>query len=219
MFSRSTNRLLWAGVLVLVVFFGFQARDTLENFHFGIGRLDVVDSEADGTLYLSWRGKIDAPMAARIAEAYETAGRARRRIVLTLSSPGGALDHGAEVVRLLQRMADTHEFETRVEARRHCASMCVPIYLQGEQRTAASSAQFMFHEVSFRDFYTEEAAQVPSSATSRATDKFFERYFVPAGVPEGWIRGVRAQMTGGHDVWKSAGELVEDNAGIVQKIL
>ena len=33
-----------------------------------------------------------------------------------------------------------------------------------------------------------------------------------------WIAGVLAQMKGGNDVWKTAAELVEENAGIVLEV-
>lgn len=96
--------------------------------------------------------------------------------------------------------------------------MCVPVYLQGERRTAAADAAFMFHEVSFRELLADRDSEVPESVTQSETTKLFETYFKPAGVPEGWIATVLSQMKGGHDVWKSAAELVEENAGIVQEV-
>ena len=96
--------------------------------------------------------------------------------------------------------------------------MCVPIYLQGQRRTAAESAKFMFHEVSFTEFSSKERLEVPESATTSATDRLFERYFLPAGVPDRWIKSVRAAMTGDNDVWKTGRELVDDDARIVQQV-
>lgn len=216
--TRALNRLIWAAVLVLIAVLGIQTRDNLENFFAGVGTLEVRLAPDDDTVFLRWRGKIEAPMESRIAEAFERHKDQGRKFVLTLSSPGGSLDHGARVARLLRKIGVTHGVETVVEAGRRCASMCVPIYLQGQRRQAAASAKFMFHEVSFREHLTGEESDVPDAAKGSATDQLFAKYFAPAGVPEAWIRKVRGDMSGGNDIWKTAKELVDENAGIVQDL-
>lgn len=216
--SRNLNRMLWAGVIVLLIVFGMKMTDTIELIYAGVGKLYERDAPEEDTVYLRWRGKIDAPMAARLTEAFEKYGGRRQRFVLALSSPGGSVGHGGEVVRLLNKFGATHRIETLIDSGARCASMCVPVYLQGHRRTAAANAKFMFHEVSFREQFSSDAVEVPASATGKATDAFFDKYFKPAGVPAAWIAKVRAAMSGGHDVWKSAGELIEEKAGIVQDI-
>ncbi len=216
--SRTLNRLVWPALLVLILVLGFKTRDTFEVLFEGIGKLDVRPPAAEGTVYLRWRGKIDAPMESRIADAFARYRAESRTVVLSLSSSGGSLDHGAMVMRLLQKIGETHKLETVVEAGSRCASMCVPVYLQGQRRTAAASARFMFHEVSFREVLASEDLAVPATATAKATDRFFNAYFKPAGVPEAWIRQVRTDMTGGNDIWKTARELVDEDAGIVQQV-
>lgn len=218
MLSPAVSRFLWLAFLILIVVFGYKARDNIEVLFAGVGRLDVAPSSDRKTVVMRWSGTIDAPMEQRIAEAYDTYGATAETFVLALSSPGGAVDHGSRVVRLLQRIADTHRLETIVERRRTCASMCVPIYLQGEKRSASSRAQFMFHYVSFSDFFSDEAIDVPASARERATRRFFDSFFRPAGVPAKWIAGILRQMSDGDDVWKSGEALVKERAGIVQSI-
>jgi hypothetical protein len=215
--SRNLNRLLWAAVLIAIIVLGYKTRDNLELYFAGVGTLDVRAVPESDTVYLNWRGKIAAPMASRIAEAYERHQNAST-FVLSLSSPGGSLGHGAEVVRLLRRISESHRLETVVEAGRRCASMCVPIYLQGERRRASEAARFMLHEVSFMEFSSKERLDVPESATTSATDRLFERYFIPAGVPVPWIKGVRAAMAGGKDVWKTGRQLADEDARIVQQV-
>lgn len=218
MFSKQMNRLLWLTVVVLIGVFAYRAQDTIEMALSGVGKLDVRPEPETSTLYLRWRGKVDSPMAQRISEALDKHAGDNARIVLSLSSPGGSLEHGAEVIRLLRRVADTRRVDTVVEGRGICASMCVPIYLQGDVRTASANARFMFHEVSFRESFSDDKITVPEKAIGNATDRFFARYFLPVGVPQDWIRQVRRDITGGVDVWKSARELVDENAGIVQRI-
>jgi len=196
----------------------FRTYDDFTLYFAGVGKLEVRADPGQDTVYLDWRGKIEAPMANRISDAFNQHRGDARRFVLTLSSPGGSLHHGGEVVRLLRRMAETHEVDTNVDARRACASMCVPIYLQGKKRTAAANARFMFHEVSFREFHSDEEINVPAASRGRETDRLFSRYFQAAGVPQSWIREVRTEMKGGNDVWRTARQLVEENANIVQQI-
>jgi ATP-dependent protease ClpP protease subunit len=205
--------------LALIALLAMQTRDQLLTIFAGVGTLDARVVAEEDTLLLNWHGTVDAPMAERIADAFAKNKSRASKVVLSLSSPGGALDHGAKVVRLLRDIRRTHTLETVIEGRRICASMCVPVYLQGEQRLASPNARFMFHEVSFRESLSDEALPVPAAATQRATDSVFRRYFDTAGVPERWIRAVRQDMTGGRDVWKSARELMTEKAGIVQRLL
>ncbi len=212
------NRVIWAVMLIALAVLAHRTYDDFTLYFAGVGKLDVRVESAQNTVYLDWRGKIEAPMANRISEAFNQHRGQARRFVLSLSSPGGSLDHGAEVVRLLRRMGETHEVDTLVEARRACASMCVPIYLQGQKRTAAANARFMFHEVSFREFRSEEEINVPAASRGRETDRLFSRYFLAAGVPRSWISEVRIEMKGGNDVWRTARQLVDEKANIVQQI-
>ena len=216
--SRNHNRALWGIVLLGLVILAFKTRDNLEAYFMGVGTLDAVSTTGETSmLHLRWTGRIDAPMASRIAEAFEKH-RNVRGVALSLSSPGGDLDHGAEVIRVLRKIGATHTLETIVEAGSKCASMCVPIYLQGQRRTAAADASFMFHEVSFREHFSKSDLDVPEAAKGSATDQLFSKYFKAAGVPEAWILNVRTEMSGGHDVWKTASELLDENAGIVQQV-
>lgn len=215
--SRSLNRILWASILLLLAVLVVQTRDNLDAFFAGVGKLDVTADGDGSTVQLYWRGKIDAPMASRIREAYDQHRATAQRFVLSLSSPGGSLQHGGQVIEFLRQIRRTHRLDTVVDSNRRCASMCVPIYLQGERRIASKGARFMFHEVSFREQFATEDIDVPESAKTSATDRLFAAYFAPAGVPDAWIRQVRADMAGGNDVWKTARELVDENARIVQE--
>lgn len=215
MLTSTQNRALWAVILAMAVYFAFQARDHIDMVFAGVGKLEVRPSRDENELHLFWRGKIETPMAERIADAFGKQGASKRRVLLSIHSPGGALDHGAKVVKLLREIAATHDLETRIDSGKSCASMCVPVYLQGTRRSASEDARFMFHEVSFHEELGEEKSDVPEAARSSATDRLFTKYFAPAGVPSDWIAKVRTQMTGGNDIWKTGRELLDENAGIV----
>jgi ATP-dependent protease ClpP protease subunit len=218
--SGSLNRLIWGVMLVLLVVLAFKTQDHFAAYFATVGKLDVRAVPGEDTVYLRWRGKIEAPMASRIAEAFERHKAEAHTFILSLSSPGGSLDQGAEVVRLLRRIGEAHTLVTGVEAGAICASMCVPVYLQGQRRIAAADAEFMFHEVNFRDFFSKEADRdIPESAIGAETDRLFDKYFEAAGVSQSWIRNVRADVAGGHEVWKTGRQLFDENSGVVQQIM
>lgn len=216
--AGTLSRILWMVIVIAIVVFGLKARDNFENYFAGVGTLEVTPPDAGGTLVLEWRGKVEAPMARKISEALDTYESEARRVVLSLSSPGGSLGEGRAVIGILQRVAGRRQLETNVKAGRLCASMCVPIYLQGEERTAAAGSRFMFHQVRFRDFYEGEDDAVPAAAKEEATEQLFSYYFIPAGVPERWIAQIEAEMAGGRDVWRTGAQLVDERANIVQRI-
>ena len=212
--EKQVMQALWIVFAVAAVGLGFQFRDQLEGIFAGRGKLTVT--EESGTVWLRWRGAIEAPLHARLEEAFR-AHQGGGRFVLSLASPGGKVDHGGDVVRLIKAMQRTHSIDTVVEARGVCASMCVPVFLAGAHRSASPTARFMFHEVSFRDAVTDKRNEVPERAIERGTDQLFERYFRPAGVDELWIADMRKAMRG-RDVWRTGAELVDERSGIVQRL-
>ena len=216
--SRGINRVLWIAALLAIIILGFKTRDRFDILFARVGTLTVSEEPERGAVIMRWNGMIEAPMARRIAEVFAEKRATAKVFILSLSSPGGTLNQGAEVARLLRTIGETHRLETIVESGGRCASMCVPVYLQGQHRTAAPDAAFMFHEVSFWEFESNDELKVPQSARAAETDRLFQRYFEPVDVPAAWIAKTRAEMAGGHDVWKTARELVAENAGIVQEL-
>ena len=185
------------------------------SVYMGSGKLTVQADPADErTVILKWRGEIAPPMQAKLAEAFKEHRNRTERFVLSLSSPGGSVGHGGAVIRLLREIRRSHKLETEVEGSGTCASMCVPIYLQGETRRATPRSRWMFHEVSLRDAVTDEKQDTSPADRKRRTDKLFEDYFRPAGVPDGWIAEMRTSMQKG-DVWRTGDQLMKQNAGII----
>jgi ATP-dependent protease ClpP protease subunit len=215
MSERQTFRLLWLAFAVAIAVLGWQFREHLETRWSTRGELTV--EERAGEVVLRWRGQIEAPLAGKLDEAYRAHAAGTRRFLIALHSPGGSLEHGREVIDLIRRMQRTHMVDTVVEAGRACGSMCVPVYLAGQRRTAAPTARFMFHEVSFRDNLSGKAETVPREAIGRATDQFFERYLKPAGLDARWLADLRERVRG-KDVWRTAEELVNQRAGVVHEL-
>ena len=213
--NRQTSRLLWLAFAAAIVVLAWQFQDRLEAVFSLRGTL-TVEEERDRVI-LSWRGGIQAPMAAKLEEAFRAHARSTRRFVIALHSPGGSLDEGRDVIRLIRRMQQTHAVDTVIRDRNACASMCVAVYLAGTRRTAAPKARFMFHEVSFRDNLSGKAEAVPKEAIGRATDQFFERYLKPAGLDARWLADLREAVRG-KNVWRTAQELIAQRAGVVHEL-
>jgi hypothetical protein len=215
MFDRRISRLLWLVFVTAFAVLAWQFQDQLEMVFSARGTLTV--EERPDRVVLRWSGKVAAPMASKLDEAFRAHSGSNRPFLLSLHSPGGNLEHGRDVIRLIRTVQKKRTVDTVVEDRYACASMCVPIYLTGTHRTAGPRARFMFHEVSFRDSHSGKIEPVPKDAIGRATDQFFERYLKPAGLDQRWLAQMREAIRG-KDVWRTAKELVEQRAGVVQEL-
>lgn len=95
-------------------------------------------------------------------------------------------------------------------------SMCVPIFLQGRQRTAASDARFMFHEP--KRFYDDGSEAKGFSFERKAlTQRFFDRYFVNSPMDANWRIRLEKDWIG-RDVYKSGRQLFDERSGIVTNL-
>ncbi|MEO0619559.1 MAG: ATP-dependent Clp protease proteolytic subunit [Pseudomonadota bacterium] len=216
MIKSFANRLIWLVMLgtIAALFLVFQD-GLLQN----AGELTVTEKGVpEDTILLEWRGEVAPPMEGMIRGAYREWRGKKQRFILSLHSPGGSLSHGDRVVRLLKRIAATHQLDTVVENRRTCASMCVPIYLQGENRLAAQSSRWLFHEPRAYDFVTDEPIPTGARETEAMTQRFLRRYFPSAGVPEPWLADAREKMRG-RDYWRSGQQLVDERSGIIMRLL
>jgi len=179
------------------------------------GRLVVKPhpTDADAVIFY-WRSEIETPMARRFEEGFDEWRGKTSRIVIDLNSPGGALAEGAAVIREIEYMKRTHIVDTTVRNRRKCYSMCVPIFLQGEERTAAANARFMFHQPTSYDVFTGEKVDEPAFEKELTSRRFFERYFVSSPMDERW-RDQLAVEWRGKDVYRTGQELVDEDSNIV----
>ena len=179
------------------------------------GKLVVEPDRSDpDAVIFYWRSDVDVPMARRFAEGFEEWRDKADRIIIDLNSPGGAIREGEAVIREIEKMKRTHIIDTRVRNRRACYSMCVPIFLQGEQRTAAANARFMFHEPSAYDYFTGEKVKEPDFERELTSRRFFQRYFIDSEMDPAW-RDNLAQEWLGRDVFRTAQQLVDERSNIV----
>ncbi|MEM6415174.1 MAG: ATP-dependent Clp protease proteolytic subunit [Pseudomonadota bacterium] len=179
------------------------------------GRLTITQ---DGNaVVLKWRSGIEAPMARRFEEAFDAWADKTDEFVIDLNSPGGSLAEGKAVIRLIDDIKRTHHIETHVGAGRSCLSMCVPIFLRGDERRAAASSRWMFHQPSMHDAVTGEEVRVPNFEKQYVANRFVERYFENSDIDAEWLARLEREWDG-KDIWRTGGELYSEGSNIILEI-
>jgi hypothetical protein len=148
------------------------AFDTAKMVGFKVLTAEDGALTADDMVVIEYEGPIVFPMAENLGAIWtEIRKQARfRRVVLRLNSPGGTDLHGLEVISVLRDMRRQIRLITLVNEHDLCASMCVPIFLQGELRYAGPATSWMFHGAA------KGLSNIPSlPATERYFDLFKER--------------------------------------------
>lgn len=178
---------------------------------------DVIVRERRNEVIFEWLFPIQPPMSARLAEAFDKYADKGKRIVINLDSPGGMVEEGGAVIAEIERLKERVEVETHVGAHRVCASMCVPIYMAGEVRTAAPTARFMFHEPTAYDEFSKEEVKRPAFEHQLDVERFFRRYIDPTEMDPAFAAELRESIKG-RDVWFSARELAARKANVVETL-
>src|SRR5262245_13623116 len=156
-------------------------------------------NEKDGTLNIEWSGPILPGMADYLRAALDTYAAASHRVVLFLDSAGGQVEEGDRVIHVLDEIKQTHRLITAVLDDQLCASMCIPIFLRGDDRLAARTSLWLFHEAAKQGADGKERME--------ETLRLFHKYYVPAGVCPDWIRRI-VPIVKRADLWESGDDLV-----------
>jgi hypothetical protein len=203
------NRLLLAVMALVAAWLG---HGIYQDARVDKGRLTVT--QAGDAVVLTWAAGIDIPMVTRFTEAFDAWKGRTGHFVIRLHSPGGSLREGRELIELIRQVRRTHRVDTLVADGHVCASMCVPVYLQGESRYAGRRARFMFHQPARYDSQTDERIEGPAFEQRALARRFFERYFVNSPITPAWLEKLEKDWVG-KDIWKTAEELSQENSGIV----
>ncbi len=174
--------------------------------------LSLEFNQADGILEIEWSGLIVAGVADELRTSVAKYGTALKRVVLFLDSAGGQVDEGDRVIAVLNEIKQGHRLATVVPHGKLCASMCIPIFLQGDDRFAARASLWIFHE-----------ASQPQANGSQRTDmtetwRLFRKYYGSAGVSMHWLKSI-APMIKGADLWQTGGDLIDAKTGIIMHAL
>ena len=163
---------------------------------------------ADGELLITWNGRIRSGMAYYLRKTYDELGRRSRRVYFRINSGGGTVSEGERVIKVLRMIKRKKPLTTVVGRGGTCASMCVPIYLQGTRRIGARTSIWMFHEVSRR---TRRGKLILYRNESR---RLFREYYAEAGVSRRWLRSMLEEMRDA-DVWRTGQALIDAKTRII----
>jgi hypothetical protein len=210
--SASTASVLLLAALALVALLLIQVSPATAEPEQGELKVEQL-KPGSSSVVLSWRGKVAAPMAAQIRDAFERHRHQGTRIVLTLDSGGGSVAEGERFIEVLRRIKETHHLTTAVTQGQKCGSMCVFIYVQGHERVGALTSAWLFHEISRKDPHTNRIVLNRSQ-----WEELVDKYFRPAGVSDKWIAEMKP-YTIGSDYWQTGGDLVQANSGIIHRTL
>jgi hypothetical protein len=165
-------------------------------------------NKEDGTLYIDLSGPIVAGTADDVRAAPGKYGTALNRVVLFLDSAGGRVDDGDRLIEALNEIKLRHRLITVVPHGKLCASMCIPIFLQGEDRLAARASIWLFHEAAQRQ------ANGELRTDTAETWRLFRKYYAPAGVSPRWLKSI-APLINETDLWQTGGDLISAKSGII----
>lgn len=142
---------LWAlGVSLLCGPHGVNAAP--EEPEDGSARVEVLlpgsarSIAADTVVLFIRQGQIDDVVAARVAEAVARLPASARTVILRLDLRGGRQGATADIVRTLGTLADRGiRLRTMVHQGDVCASACILLFMQGQDRYAGNASAWGFH--------------------------------------------------------------------------
>ena len=128
--------------------------------------------DARDMVVIRYRGPVAFPMAQNLRRIWSEISRVPRfrTVVVRLDSPGGLQSHGAEVIDILREIRESRELVTLVAEGDLCASMCVPLFIQGSSRIASPASAWMFHGAAR---FMSNVPHLPM--TQRYVEHFIER--------------------------------------------
>jgi hypothetical protein len=127
---------------------------------------------------------VSPKMPTQLARYSSRSGTTLNRVALFLDSAGGQVEEGDRVIEALNEIKLRHQLITVVPHGKLCASMRIPIFLQGEDRLAARASLWIFHEAAQRQANGER--RIDKAETWR----LFRKYYVPAGVSVSWLKSI-----------------------------
>lgn len=166
-----------------------------------------------GMIAIEIEGMIDRAVASRLDAIWRETkdDQSISRIVVNLDSAGGWVDQTEPVLATLAEMRDgPRELVTLVENGNTCGSLCVILFVQGEQRIAYPASAWMFHGCRIANSVIPDPAR---------TETMFG-YLRERGIDSAFIDDFFAQglhQTPG-ELWLSGTELAE-RSDIILKLM
>jgi hypothetical protein len=201
-----------AAIAALALTLPFASADPTSAEEQAPAVLSLDFDQQNGTLEIDWSGLVVAGVADELRASVAKYGTALKRVMLFLDSAGGQVDEGDRVIAVLNEIKQRHRLATVVPHGKLCASMCIPIFLQGDDRFAARASLWIFHEAS------QPQANGGQRTDIMETWRLFRKYYGSSGVSMHWLKGI-APMIKGADLWQTGGDLIDAKTGIIMYAL
>ena len=177
----------------------------------------TVHNDGD-TVVLVWDGPIDPPMNKALRTAVRKVPSTEQPIVLVLVSPGGSVQEGDKVIRTLRSLAKDQRIVTYVPPGALCASMCVPVFMAGDDRVAAADAEFMFHDAYSVDSATGARVDDGLAISAALNANVFRRYIGQSIASAAIVETLEADIATNGEAWRTGRELFRARSNIVTRI-
>jgi hypothetical protein len=176
------------------------------------GKVSVVELDP-ATAKLFAVLKVEGNIAPPLAEEFKAAllqFPTGRRVILDFQSPGGMNTEGYKIIETIKEAKKNLIIDTFVDNGALCASMCIPLFMQGRKRVAGARASFMFHGAS--PWYTN-VPNVPE--TKEYTD-----VLIAAGASEKWIQKLwdEGVFSDPVEYWADGEDLYNEGSNIVTQL-
>jgi len=181
---------------------GIEASTTADN-----------PSIAADTVVLRLTGKIEPPMATELAALWRDRAPGHGRLLIDLDSPGGSLVETEAIVAIITAIRTDTRVDTLVRHGALCASACVAIFVQGEDRAAGGASVWLFHGAC-----RDAGSNMPSIAL---TERYLD-ILRQAGVAESFLCALAAEgyVTTPGNFWLSGYELHHvHKANVITRLL
>lgn len=183
--------------LSLLVSLSANAGDARAGFEV-LTTTDNATIAAD-TVVLRLSGKIEPPLASELTGIWSGLRPQYTRLLFDLDSPGGSLAETEKIVDAIAAIRREARVDTLVRHGATCASACIAVFVQGEQRSAGGASAWLFHGACY------EHSNVPSVGL---TDRYMD-ILRKAGVSEEFLCRLIADgyVTTPGKLWLSGYEL------------
>ncbi|MCB1501689.1 MAG: hypothetical protein KDK07_18205 [Bauldia sp.] len=183
--------------------------------HAGIEPLTSAENPTipSDTVVIRLTGMIEPPMAKELEAIWTGFSASHGRMLIDLDSPGGSFTETEALIDAIANIREGARVDTLVRHGAMCASACIAVFVQGEDRAAGGASVWLIHGAC-----RDRATNVPSLAL---TDLYLDM-LRDAGVSEAFLCELVAKgyVTTPGKLWISGYELVHVyHANIITRLL
>lgn len=165
------------------------------------------------TVVVRLTGMIEPPMAQELGAIWAGFSATRGRLLIDLDSTGGSLTETEALIAAIAAIREEARVDTLVRHGALCASACIAVFVQGEDRAAGGASVWLIHGAC-----RDRGTNIPSLAL---TDRYLDMLRA-AGVADAFLCELveKGYVTTPGKLWLSGYELVHvHRANVITRLL